>query len=216
MSTNDFCRDKHGNLDSSFDDLYIDCANKVQTYHIGQSNLQAYIPSLGRGHNIIKAIYNDTIGNVDSLNNDYETMYSDLNKNGLIFGIQETDKEILFNFKDKNIKIMEKYLKLKTSAANRSPFSSKNLPKTKYTIPKEDLDLYKEFTKDIPKEKMRVYIELNNGFLNSISNKKNKLDVIKADMKMCGLKGKEYFHSKNLWDKYINYIKENLEELLND
>lgn len=231
LDTNDFCRDKHGNLDTSFDDLYIPCMNKVQIYHIGQSNLQAYIPSLGRGHNIIKAIYNDTIGNVETLKeilrkkNDeekitnvylYETMYNQLNANGLIFDIEENDGEVLFKFKDKNMDIMEKYLKPKINGANRSPFSSRNLPKRKYKIPGEDLNQYKELTKDIPKEKMRVYIDLNNGFMKKISTKKNKIDDIKSDMKKCGLKSKEYFHSKDLWDKYINYIKENVEDLLND
>ena len=53
-STNDFPRDIYGNIDT--DDLYIQCAYGNQIYHYGHSTLVAYIPSVGRGHNILKAL----------------------------------------------------------------------------------------------------------------------------------------------------------------
>ena len=35
--------------------------------------------------------------------------------------------------------------------------------------------------------------------------------MIKADMALKGLKGKEYIHSIGKWNDYIKYLEENLE-----
>ena len=54
--TNDFPRTDDECIDPSYDDIYIKCANDSQIYHYGKSTLVAYIPSVGRGHNILIAI----------------------------------------------------------------------------------------------------------------------------------------------------------------
>lgn len=54
QNTNDFPRDWNGLIDS--DDVYIKCALGCQIYHYGHGVLVAYIPSIGRGHNILKAL----------------------------------------------------------------------------------------------------------------------------------------------------------------
>lgn len=46
-NTNDFPRDSNGSIDSSYDDIYIKCANGSQVYHFGRNVLVAYIPSIG-------------------------------------------------------------------------------------------------------------------------------------------------------------------------
>lgn len=213
-STNDFPRIlsgcKEGELDESFDDLYIACEKGSRIHHVGGSKLQTYIPSVGRGHNILKAMYEDIIGDVESLGRDYETIYKNLTANGLIFDIEEYDSEILFKFKAPNIETIAKYLKPSTKGADRSPFSSKNLPKGKYEIPMEDLALYKEITDLIPKGNIRIYSTINDGFLNTLTSKKVSLDDIKADMRLKGLKAKEYFHSIGEWNNYIEYFKKNV------
>lgn len=94
--------------------------------------MQAYIPSIGRGNNIIKAIYE-----IDP---------------SIIFDIEKTDAEILFKFKYVNSDKIIPLLKPKTSGAGISPFSSKNLPKNDYKIPNEDLNQYKELVSKIPQE----------------------------------------------------------------
>ena len=58
QSTNDYPRDDSGGIDPSFDDIYIKCYGGAQIYHYGFSTLVAYIPSIGRGQNILKAGYN--------------------------------------------------------------------------------------------------------------------------------------------------------------
>lgn len=69
QNTNDFPRDIHGHIDS--DDIYIDCAMGNQITHYGHGILVAYIPSIGRGHNILKAIGKELYdeGTINNLNN---------------------------------------------------------------------------------------------------------------------------------------------------
>ena len=189
LATNDFSRKLNGTLEDI--DVYIDCMNNVKIFYYGSSILQAYIPSLIRGHNIIKAI-----NEIDS---------------SIIFHIEETDSEVLFKFKYINSDKIIPLLKPKTSGSNISPFSSKNLPKNKeFKIPDEDLNLYKEIVSKIPQERILAITHSTNNFIKSLATKKNPIENIKADMKLKGLKGKEYIYSIGEWNNYINYLKENL------
>ena len=79
-STNTFPREYTGQFAEN--DIYIDCQKDVKVFHYGKQILQAYIPSIGRGHNIIKAIQSD-------LGND------------IIHNIEETDSEVLFKYNSK-------------------------------------------------------------------------------------------------------------------
>ena len=56
LEYNDVPRDENGCIDSSYDDIYIKCANGAQIYHYGRSTLCGYVPSIGRGHNILIGI----------------------------------------------------------------------------------------------------------------------------------------------------------------
>lgn len=173
-------------------DVYIDCQYGNKIFHYGHSILQAYIPSLIRGRNIIKTI-NDKYGD------------------GIIFDIEETDSEVLFKFNAKNDDKIICLLKPKTNGANISPFSSKNLPKNKeYTIPDDELSLYKNIVSQIPKERILDITHITQNFLKSLADKANDWDTIKADMSLKGLKGKEYIHSIGKWNKYVKYLNENL------
>ena len=161
-------------------DVYIDCQKGIKIFHYGNRILEAYVPSIGRGHNIIKAIY-------EELGDD------------VIFHIEETDEEVLFRFNAKYMEQLAKYLKPKTSSADRSPFSSKNLEKTKYTIPDEDLNPYKEIIEKIGQNRIIELTHTTNSFLKSLTTKKNTWDDIKADMALKGLGGKNYVHSIGKW-----------------
>ena len=93
-------------LDGTYEDIdvYIDCRFGNRVYHFGQNVLQAYVPSIMRGHNIIKAIKKD---------------YGDV-----LFDIEETDGEVLFKFKAKNGDKIIPLLKPRTSGASISPLLS--------------------------------------------------------------------------------------------
>ena len=54
QSTNDFPRNASGTIET--DDVYIKCKQNCQIYHYGKDILVAYIPSIGRGHNILKSL----------------------------------------------------------------------------------------------------------------------------------------------------------------
>ncbi len=231
-TTNDFPRITEGcnkgMLDPSFDDLFIPCRAKGKIYHVGGSNLQYYCPSLGRGHNIIKNIYLEQIGSIDkhitiniykdkdgedkeNKTYNYEAIYNELIENGLIHDIEDTDSEVLFKFKAKNIDTIAKYVEPKTFGASISPFSKRNLRREKYNIPSEDLAQYKKITAIIPKGGMRVYVDMNNAFLDSLVGRKHKNNNIKEDMQRSGLKVREYIHKINKWNEYITFIKNYLD-----
>lgn len=55
QSTNDFPRKLNGTYEDI--DIYIDCSYGNKIFHNYRKILEAYIPSLQRGHNIIKQIY---------------------------------------------------------------------------------------------------------------------------------------------------------------
>lgn len=188
---NDFPRE----IDNKYaeNDCYIDCqyGNKITYY--GKSILQAYIPSLIRGHNILKAI-------------------NEINSS-IIFDIEETDEEVLFKFKYVDSDKIIPLLKPRISGANISPFSTRNLPKNKdYKIPGEDLNLYKEIVTKIPPERILVLTHITNSYIKTLVNRRNTMDKIRADMKLKGLSGKNYIHSIGKWKDYIKYMEKNLNE----
>lgn len=71
-----------------------------------------------------------------------------------IFEIEETDSELLFKFKAKDDNKIIPILNPKISGASISPFSARNLPKTKYVIPDKDLAMYKNIISKIPRERI--------------------------------------------------------------
>lgn len=192
LRTNQFPRKLNGTFEDI--DMYIDAKNGVRIYHYGGRILECYIPSIKRGHNIIKEIQSDF-------------------GNEVVFNIVETDVEILFRFNSKDMELLESYLKPKTSGANISPYSSRNLPQNKsYKIPDEDLIPYKEIVQKIGQNRIIELTHTTKDFIKSLATKKNTYDDIKADMALKGLKGKEYIHSIGKWSEYIEYLERNLNE----
>ena len=108
--TNDFPRNINGIIES--DDVYIKCAFGNQIYHYGRATLVAYIPSIGRGHNILKDLGERLCGfTKDDFENyktqkidPYKMLYEALHSEGTIKEIKENDEEIEFKFHSKNIR----------------------------------------------------------------------------------------------------------------
>lgn len=211
--TNDFPRTDDEGIDPSYDDIYIKCANGSQIYHYGHSALMAYIPSLIRGHNILKSLAKElNLVGEDAEFRDYGTLYPLLENNGTIFDIKENDSEIEFKFNAKNIDMIAKYLKPQTSGADISPFSTRNLPKSNYKITCEDLALYKEITGSIPTENKLSISIITKEFMAEIMGKDKLYKSInmKSHMRQSMLKGKEYIHKMGYWNQYLNYLRNNL------
>lgn len=206
VQTNDFVRDKDGNIDDT--DIYISCqyGNKIFTYGSTEENkklvwLIAYIPSLIRGKNIRKA----------------------LEKQGVeISNYRETDEEVEFRFKAKDIEPVAELMKVKTSGASISPFSTKNLPKEKGTkLPEEEVEKYKKVSSNVQKSDLLIIHRITTKFLEDVltaeCKKKSKDFEYKSDMKkLCmSRQVKEYIYSKNLFDEYLEYLEDEIKKYYN-
>lgn len=227
MSTNDWPRLENGTLDPSFDDYYIDCSNNIKIKHGVGSVLSCYIPTRQRGMNILKQIYKDNISEKlpqeDKKTQKYlENLCSELVKKGILESAEVLDYEVYFEFKATMIDYIAKLVGAKTYGASINPLSSKNLPKTKYEIPEEDVELYKDAIKDFPTQvinfgdKQRTSVDmvllknLNKEFEKIITKSQRKGFDINKDRKKKGLKGREYIHSfgPDMWKKYCEFLRD--------
>ena len=190
-STNDFPRKLNGNYEDI--DVFIDCRYGNRIYSLGRGILYAYIPSIIRGHNITKTIFETT------------------RDKSIIYDIEETDKEILFKFNAKDDDKIIPLLNPKTSGAGISPFSTKNLPKSDYIIPEKELIKYNDIIKDLPQQYKLQTAHITNAFIKSLVTKKNTIEDIKADMKLKCMNNKQYIHCIGKWDEYIKYLQTELE-----
>ena len=200
IETNDFPRDYDGGICDSYDDIYIACANniKIFTYSGRKKLLSVYIPSIGRGRNIKKYMDENNIS------------YSNYT---------ETDTEVEFRIKVKDIEQFESILKIKTFGANISPFSSKNLPKdTSVKIPEEEMKKYKTVVSEFISDKSNLLklVGIQNTFLSSVLEKRfrkqDKSFDYKADMKKLKMSRlvKEYIYTKCMWEDYLVFLKKEI------
>ena len=198
----DLPRDAQGNISHEEVELYISCqnGNKITEYGKNSSNrmvLRAYIPSIGRGRNVRKAL--------DAQNIPY-TNY------------MESDEEVEFRFEAKYIDAIAELLKAKTMGADISPFSTKNLPRADVEIPTEEIERYKSVTAEVQKEDLLIIHRFTTSFLTDILEKKyKKLDKkfdLSTDMKkkMMARMAKEYIYSMNMWDEYLKYMQKKITE----
>lgn len=199
LGTNDFPRDKNGEISKEYDDIYIACQYGNRIYNYGKGILYAYIPSIGRGRNIRKALDKQGI------------LYTDYN---------ETDEEVEFKFKAKDIEPIATLLKAKTNGANISPFSKKNLPKAKdVEIPLDEIERYKVISSGVKKGDLLILHRLTNTFLDTILQRtirKSTSDFdYKTDMKsLCMARQiKEYIYFKGMWDKYLQYMETEIKKI---
>lgn len=199
-ATNDFCRDCNGKIDE--DNVYIPCYYNSRIWHYGRSKLIAYIPSVQRGHNVIKA----------------------LKKNGVnVFDCDESDEEVMFKFNSSDMEQVASLMKPKTSGAKTSPFSSKNLPKAQVDIPENELARYKSLVSKLDSSGMSVIRTANKKFLDEVLAKKlrpkgkRKPFDYASDMKVLCLSRdtKSYIYVKGLWEEYLKFLEIAIDTYLN-
>ena len=188
LVTNDFPKEIDGTY--STNDIYIPCANNVQVYHLQRNILETYIPSLGRGRGIVRRI---------------KEAYPDL-----ILKIQETDSEVLFQFKAEDMDNIAPYIKPRTLGADISPWSSKNRPKKQYCIPDEDLKQYEEVVAVIPPAERLAISHMTQAFFRTKYKSKKAYEAHKQNIKTSGLRAKEYIHSVGLWNDYVKYLNKEI------
>ena len=228
-SKNDFPRDHVGGIDEDFADFYIKCNGKIEIRHGLGRVMEVYIPSRNKGVNILKRMYSDISGGkeYEKINKDgkyYDILVSKLIDTDYIDDIEVLDDEVLIDFNVSQMDFITKFIKPITSGANISPFSKKNLKKTKYTIPEKDVKKYKSLESLMPHRKMKskngkehdmidgLFVRAMNKDFNKIILKekgtKRKPFNIKEDKRLKGLDGKEYIHCIGYWDKYVDFVKD--------
>lgn len=203
QETNDFPRIPSGDVEEDIE-IYITCQHGSKIYAYGtdghkEMQLAAYVPSLGRGRNIRKAMDKEKI--------EY-------------YAYDETDEEVRFLFSSNDIEKVAKLLKAKISGANISPMSKRNLPKdNSVTIPDDDMAMYKNVTSSINSGNMAKLKSLNKSFMDNVLAKRLKKNPrarkpfdYKTDMRKMRMSRsvKEYIWSKGLWKEYIDYLNDNL------
>lgn len=201
--TNDFPRTPSGDVEEDLE-IYITCQHGSKIYAYGtdghkEMQLAAYVPSLGRGRNVRKAMDKEKI--------EY-------------YAYDETDEEVRFIFSSNDIEKVARLLKAKISGANISPMSKRNLPKNNNVIiPDDDMAIYKNATSSINGSNMAKLKSINKSFMDDVLAKRLKENPrarkpfdYKADMRKLMLAGKtkEYIWVKGLWKEYVDYLNDNL------
>ena len=203
QETNDFPRTPNGDVEEDLE-IYITCQHGSKIYAYGtdghkEMQLAAYVPSLGRGRNVRKAMDKEKI--------EY-------------YAYDETDEEVRFFFSSNDIEKVAKLLRAKISGANISPMSKRNLPKNNNVIiPDDDMAIYRNATSSINSSNMAKLKSINKSFMDDVLAKKLKENPrarkpfdYKADMRKLMLAGKtkEYIWVKGLWKEYVDYLNDNL------
>ena len=199
----DLPRDTSGNIIHEEVELYIACknGNKITEYGKDTSNrmvLRAYIPSIGRGRNVKKAMYTKGV------------QYSNY---------RETDEEVEFHFKAKDIEHIAELMGVKTGGANISPFSTKNLPKANVEIPTEEIERYRAVAAEVQKDDLLIIHRITTDFLSNVLEKNikksgdKKFDV-GIDMKklMMSRMAKEYIWTKGMWNEYLDFLQKKIKK----
>ena len=201
--TNDFPRTPSGDVEEDLE-IYITCQHGSKIYAYGtdghkEMQLAAYVPSLGRGRNVRKAMDKEKI--------EY-------------YAYDETDEEVRFIFSSNDIEKVARLLKAKISGANISPMSKRNLPKNNNVIiPDDDMAMYRNATSSINSSNMAKLKSINKSFMDDVLAKRLKENPrarkpfdYKADMRKLMLAGKtkEYIWVKGLWKEYVDYLNDNL------
>lgn len=197
LQTKDFIRDDEGNLDPDFGDFYLSGRSGIEIKHGTGTELACYIPKLQLGNNILKSYYDSVIGNRGDKSID--KIVNELRDAGYVNDVDILSAEIFFTFNADNLDALAPIIKLKTSGASISPFSTRNLPKAPYTIPKADMDKYKKAKDGLSGLEIA---RLNEQFI-----AENFDSDFKTNLRKDMLKPVQYFHKYGVWDRYCEFIE---------
>ena len=143
---------------------------------------------------------------------DHKQFNSDIKNSKFIFDILETNSEVMFKFYEKNSDKIIPLLKPKTSGADISPFSPKNLPKIEYLIQKDELREYEDIIAPLKEDgKLLALSKLTQNYIKLLNKKRLYRGVdMKTYMRKKMLKGKEFIHSEGHWNDYLKYLRKEI------
>lgn len=211
QSTNDFPRDVSGAIDRSFDDYYIPSHKNLEVRHAYRDILTCFIWSIVTAGHILRDIYelhlkkpHDSLPAKDRL----EKTCLILRDNGLITSYSICDGEMSFSFKSEFLPQWEQILKLRSWGKKIRPLSPKNLPKSKYKIPTQDTEAYKNLIKKFTKmEADLITVARKVRHLNKCYQSQLNTDV-KQEMRSNAMTFHQYIHSHGRWSDYLTYLEE--------
>lgn len=210
MDTMDFPRDYNGTIDSSFDDYYIPCKKNVEVRHGYRDILTCFVWSLMMGNNVVKAIYKLEIGDLGEHTSEWH--YKKLKEKGVFTEYFVGGCECSFSFKAEYLPRWEGILKPKTYGRGIKPLSNKNLPKSDYVIPAEDLRKYKECIGKHPDGENKIAIAQFAKTCNSEFKKSLPKKAPTERKKLC-MNFQQYVHYKGLWNKYIKLLEDRINDI---
>lgn len=117
---------------------------------------------------------------------------------------------MLFKFKYSDFDKLVDVLKPTTLASNRSPFSTKNLAKSKYKIPEEDLVRYKNLISSSRSHDMLTIRNMTVSFLKGISKSDKKYKELCKKQRNSGMDSKQFIHSNGKWEDYLKYLQKEM------
>lgn len=189
LDTKDFPRDEDGNIDKSYEDLYIPCSrgkSKIKHTYEQDRLVACFYNKASMAKNVYREI-KDKYKNID-------------------IHIELVGEDGLIYFNADDIKKIATIVTPKTSGASIKWNSNRNLPKVQYDIPKSDIDKLNKLTKDMDKiNKMQFGRKLASVFLEEYN--------LKDECKLSRLDTKEFIHSRSLWEEYINTANKLIKEM---
>jgi len=147
--------------------------------------------------------YTDSLGQGRNLQREIDSKY----KGKMEYKYEETDGDVLIYFNEADIKKIASLVNPRTNGAGIKPFSSVNLPKSKFSIPEEKSAKFSDIYKDLAKEeKMRFAKDVLKAYDVVIEKKKGK--TILDARKESGLTPKEYIYKLGLWNDFVKFAQD--------
>lgn len=194
--TQDFPRDHSGEIDESFEDLYIPCSKGNgeirHTYKPGM--LAFYTEKQSTAKSIVKKL-SEKKNHPDF---DYDDHY---------------DNEAIITFYAKDIDYFAKVFGAKKTGKDIPPFSNTNLPAVEYKLPKEATKEYKELISKIPAAKRDNFAKLIiDDFDCKIEFYKGKKFNFRDKRDKSNLDNLTFIHYVGLWEKFIRYARKRIKQ----
>lgn len=199
LSTHDFPRDYEGNVEESFEDMYIPCRKgDGQIRHTYKQDILAYYTPK---QTVAKGIVKELQSNKKAPSYEYDDNYGG---------------EAMIYFNAKDMPFFAKLFGAKTTGKNIPPFSEKNLPggklnvipKVDHKIPKADMKKYEDILSKIPETERDNFAKLViDEFDSKIELYKGKKFKFREDRHRTRLDNLSYIHYVELWEKFIRYAR---------
>jgi len=194
----DFPRDENGDIDPSFDELYLKCSKgEVRSSYMtieGKDVILCWYSDSGeRGRNVYKAIKEK-----------YPKIWLEVDDCGTF--------DYYLYFEEKDLDKVMKFFGPQTSGAKIKWYSDKNLPKPVYEIPESDAAKYDKIMAKLDKtQKMQFSRACCSAFDEELTKKfstKRKPYDPAQERKETRMKPKVFIHYKGMWNEFLAFAKE--------